>query len=116
VHLGDRALYLGIALLYFFLFEWAFTATIGKFVCGVRVVRKNGGRVGFGGAFVRTILRIIDQLPAFYIVGWISAMVTGNDDRARLGDLAGRTRVVRSTAVAAYAGQPQYQAAPVQPG
>ena len=116
INVGDQLLYAGIALLYFFLLEWAFGATIGKFFTGIRVVKKGGGRIGFFNSLVRNVLRIVDELPfGTYLVGWIAAMATGQDDRARLGDLAGGTRVVRKKAMAEFHGG-KFQGAPIAPG
>jgi hypothetical protein len=44
---------------------------------------------------VRTLLRIVDWLPALYLVGFIAMLATG-ERRMRLGDLAARTRVARA--------------------
>jgi uncharacterized RDD family membrane protein YckC len=115
VNVGDQLLYAGIALLYFFLMEWLFGATIGKFICGIRVVKKSGGRIGVFNSLVRNVLRLVDELPfGIYLVGWVSAMATGQDDRARLGDLAGGTRVVRKSALGEFHGG-KFQGAPIVP-
>ena len=93
---GGTLLSLAIFFLYFTLLEGGPGRTVGKVLAGVRVSMADGSRAGFGRAAVRTILRIIDVLPFFYLVGWISAMATGADRRGRLGDLAASTYVLRS--------------------
>ncbi len=67
--------------------------TPGKRWTGLRVVRVGGGPVGFTASAIRNLLRIVDALPAFYVVGIIAVMFTRNNQR--LGDLAAGTLVVR---------------------
>lgn len=79
--------------LYFWVGEARWTRTLGKRLFDLRVVRTDGGRVGYGAAFVRTLLRCVDWLPALYLAGAIAVSLTPK--RQRLGDLAARTVVVR---------------------
>ena len=72
---------------------WNRGRSIGKLAAGLRVVRVGGEPEGFLTAAVRNFLRIVDFLPAFYVVGVISILVTGRNQR--LGDLAAGTLVVR---------------------
>lgn len=67
--------------------------TVGKVAAGIRVVGDSGEPVRFFPSAIRTILRIVDFLPIFYIAGVISMVATGRDQR--LGDLAAGTLVVR---------------------
>lgn len=67
--------------------------TPGKRWTGLRVVKKGGTPVGFMASALRNILRIVDSLPGFYLVGILSVMFTANNQR--LGDLAAGTIVVR---------------------
>ena len=67
--------------------------TPGKRWTGLRVVKKGGTPVGFLASALRNILRIVDSLPGFYLVGILSVMFTANNQR--LGDLAAGTLVVR---------------------
>ena len=67
--------------------------TPGKRWTGLRVVKKGGTPVGFLASALRNILRIVDSLPGFYLVGMLSVMFTANNQR--LGDLAAGTIVVR---------------------
>lgn len=67
--------------------------TPGKRWTGLRVVKKGGTPVGFLASALRNVLRIVDSLPGFYLVGILSVMFTANNQR--LGDLAAGTIVVR---------------------
>ena len=72
---------------------WNRGRTIGKLAAGLRVVRVGGEAEGFLTAAVRNFLRIVDFLPAFYVVGVVSILATRQNQR--LGDLAAGTIVVR---------------------
>ena len=67
--------------------------TPGKRWTGLRVVKMGGAPVGFVASALRNILRIVDSLPGFYLVGMLSVLFTKNNQR--LGDLAAGTIVVR---------------------
>ncbi len=67
--------------------------TPGKRWTGLRVVGTGGGPVGFVASALRNILRIVDALPGFYLVGILAVLFTRNNQR--LGDLAAGTVVVR---------------------
>lgn len=67
--------------------------TPGKRWTGLRVVKMSGAPVGFLASALRNVLRIIDALPGFYLVGILSVLFTRNNQR--LGDLAAGTIVVR---------------------
>jgi uncharacterized RDD family membrane protein YckC len=67
--------------------------TPGKRRNGLRVVRESGAPVTFASSAVRNVLRIIDFLPAWYLVGITSILITRRNQR--LGDLAAGTLVVR---------------------
>lgn len=67
--------------------------TPGKRWTGLRVVKVGGGPVGFVASAVRNVLRIIDSLPGFYLVGMLAVLFTRNNQR--LGDLAAGTLVIR---------------------
>jgi uncharacterized RDD family membrane protein YckC len=78
---------------------WNRGRTVGKLAAGLRVVRTGGDPEGFLTASVRNFLRIVDCLPAFYVVGVIAIMITSRNQR--LGDLAAGTYVVRERRPAA---------------
>jgi uncharacterized RDD family membrane protein YckC len=67
--------------------------TIGKQAAGIRVVGASGEPIRFVASAVRNVLRIIDFLPAFYLVGSVAIVTTAHDQR--LGDLAAGTIVTR---------------------
>lgn len=67
--------------------------TPGKRWNGLRVVRSGGHPITFLPSAVRNILRLVDLLPAAYVVGCISVLVTARNQR--LGDLAAGTLVIR---------------------
>ena len=69
----------------------------GKRMTGLRVVRMGGRPVGFVASSIRNMVRIVDFLPSFYLVGMITAIATRLNQR--LGDLAAGTVVVREKRV-----------------
>jgi uncharacterized RDD family membrane protein YckC len=81
-------------LIYFTYFEGTSGQTIGKKFAHVRVVKENGSSCDFGSALVRSILRIVDSLPAIYILGII--LIAATDKRQRLGDMLAKTIVVKA--------------------
>ncbi len=81
-------------LLYYWLLEGFFGATIGKAVVGVRVIKKDGSRCGLKPSIIRNIMRIIDGI-AIYLVGFIVAIFSKL--RRRVGDYAAGTVVVEIT-------------------
>lgn len=66
--------------------------TLGKAFRGIVVVGNDGSDMTWEKAVIRNLLRVVDGLPAFYLVGIVSAYMT--DDHQRIGDLAGETVVV----------------------
>jgi uncharacterized RDD family membrane protein YckC len=89
----DRLLVLCLVFGYYWATETVWGQTVGKRVLAIRVVRADGGKAGAGTIFVRTLLRIVDSFPGFYIVGLIAIFATG-PRRQRVGDMAAKTRVV----------------------
>lgn len=67
--------------------------TPGKQWTGLRVVRTGGTPIGFFTACVRNLLRPIDFLPGFYLVGIVAILASGRNQR--LGDMAAGTVVMR---------------------
>jgi uncharacterized RDD family membrane protein YckC len=89
----DFALYVGAVLLYFFAAEALTRRTVGKAMLGLRVVAATGAPATTGQVLGRTAMRLIDFLPALYLLG-LAAMLAGARN-ARLGDLVAKTAVVR---------------------
>jgi uncharacterized RDD family membrane protein YckC len=91
-------LYVLLVLGYYIVLELILRATVGKLAMGLRVRSVDGGEAALSGIFFRNVLRIVDALPFLYIVGLVSVAVTQH--RQRMGDLAGKTVVVRTKDVA----------------
>lgn len=85
--------FLLIVFAYHFVLESSGGQTLGKKVMGLKVVAVDGALTS-GNVAVRTILRIVDGLPIFYLVGFIAVVAT--KQKQRLGDMAARTLVVRA--------------------
>jgi uncharacterized RDD family membrane protein YckC len=78
---------------YFVVLEGLAGRTVGKWVMGLRVIAADGGgRPGLMKGLVRNLLRLVDGLPAFNIVG--VALILRSKERARFGDRYAGTRVV----------------------
>lgn len=90
-----------IILLTWFFLEWIFPAwcevnwggaTPGKKALGLVVIHDDGTPVGWPAALTRNLLRFVDFLPAMYLFGLVSMIVSR--DFKRLGDHAAGTLVV----------------------
>jgi len=67
--------------------------TFGKRILKVRVMDEQGFNVKFSQIAIRNLLRFVDNLPLFYLVGGLAALISPKFQR--LGDLAANTVVVR---------------------
>jgi len=85
--------FLVVMVVYFVLLEGLRGVTLGKWVAGVRVERVGGGKPGLAKGLLRNVLRIVDGLPAFSILG--IALISTSAERARFGDRIAGTRVIR---------------------
>lgn len=75
--------------------EWVWRGrTLGKKVFGLRVVDAEGLQLQPKQIVVRNLLRIVDGLPFFYLVGGAACFLSRRCQR--LGDLAAGTVVLRS--------------------
>jgi uncharacterized RDD family membrane protein YckC len=73
--------------------EWQWRGqTLGKRLLRLRVVDARGLRLTFAQVVLRNLLRFVDGLPVFYLVGGVAALL--NRRAQRLGDLAADTLVV----------------------
>jgi uncharacterized RDD family membrane protein YckC len=81
-----------IAFLYFIVQEALFSTTVGKILLGLHVVGRYGKRLTFLAALLRNLLRFIDMLPLFYLVGFISSSFSPTFQR--VGDRLARTVVM----------------------
>lgn len=82
-----------VGLLYYWLCEGLFGATLGKGIMGIAVRRVDGRRCDLAAALVRNFLRIVDGL-AVYLVGFLIALFSPS--RQRLGDHLAKTIVVQA--------------------
>lgn len=67
--------------------------TPGKRLVGIRVVNDDGGPLTTGAAIIRNVLRMVDSLPLYYIIG-VTVMLLDSKSR-RLGDLAAGTICIK---------------------
>jgi uncharacterized RDD family membrane protein YckC len=91
--------YFVMSLVYAAAAEWAWRGqTVGKRLLRLRVVDAGGLRLEPAQVIVRNLMRLIDALPALYLVGGIACVVSRR--RQRLGDLAAGTVVIRTPKLA----------------
>ena len=78
--------------------EWAWRGqTIGKRLLRLRVVDAEGLRLQFNQVVTRNLLRFVDSLPFFYLVGGVVCWFSPRCQR--LGDIAANTIVIRTARV-----------------
>ena len=65
----------------------------GKLLVGLRVVRRNGQPIDFVSSVIRNLMRAVDMLPAEYVVGLTSILLSSSGER--LGDHVAGTIVLR---------------------
>jgi len=91
----------GLATVLVFLVQWGYHMyfevrhqgrSLGKRVCGLRVVDSRGLPITFQQSFVRNIVRVLDSAPIFYGLGGVVSMVDRH--RRRLGDIVADTLVI----------------------
>ena len=87
--------------LFYFLLYWGYYSlfeafwngqTPGKRLLKIRVIKDSGRQITLFEALARNLLRVIDMLPSFYLVGVITMLC--NREQKRLGDLVAGTIVV----------------------
>jgi len=81
-----------VLLAYFVITEGLFARTIGKALLGIEVRSETGRRAAFRQVLVRTVLRLIDELPGLYFFGLVHVILSPKPQR--LGDRLARTLVV----------------------
>ena len=67
--------------------------TPGKRWIGLRVIREGGYPLTFSASMIRNVVRLIDFLPFYYMIGVITMFIDRKS--RRLGDLAAHTIVVK---------------------
>jgi uncharacterized RDD family membrane protein YckC len=91
-------LYFAVSIGYGIALEWLWRGqTVGKRVLRLRVVDAQGLKVQFSQIVIRNLLRFVDMMPVFYLVGGIACLVSRKSQR--LGDFAANTVVVRNPKV-----------------
>lgn len=87
--------YFAVSIGYGIATEWLWRGqTLGKRLLSLRVVDAQGLKLQRAQVVIRNLLRPVDALPAFYLVGGVASSVTARGQR--LGDLAANTVVVRA--------------------
>lgn len=84
----------GITLGYFVYFEVDSGQTIGKRAMGIVVVTDEGEDVDYAAGFIRNLLRPVDFLPGFYLLGALVMVITERSQR--IGDYGADTVVTRT--------------------
>lgn len=90
----------GLILMGVFLIEWFYPVffeirsgmTPGKKAIGIRVIHDDGTPVAWSSSLLRNLIRSVDLLPLFNMVGLVTMIITKKFQR--LGDLAAGTVVV----------------------
>ena len=85
--------YFLIPIFYAILLEWFWNGqTIGKRLFRLRVIDERGLRLHFSQVVIRNLLRFVDSLPVFYLVGGMVCLFSRSYQR--LGDMAANTVVI----------------------
>lgn len=88
--------FLIVMLLYFVMLEGLVGATLGKWMLGLRVINHDdGSKPGLARSLVRNLLRFVDGLPAFSMLGIV--LVVRSPQHARFGDRVADTRVIKKS-------------------
>jgi uncharacterized RDD family membrane protein YckC len=83
---------------YAMVLEWFWNGqTLGKRLLGLRVMDVRGLRLQPYQIIIRNLLRVVDSLPAVYLIGGLTSLF--NRYAQRLGDLAANTIVIRERRV-----------------
>lgn len=69
--------------------------TPGKRMAGIRIVTERALTPDAGALIIRNVFRLVDSLPAFYVLGLVVAMFTAR--QVRIGDLAAGTLLIYDT-------------------
>ena len=78
--------------------EWLWRGqTVGKRLVRIQVVDEQGTQLRFSQIFVRNILRVVDMMPIFYMVGGVSCLLTSRGQR--IGDIMANTIVVQHPSI-----------------
>lgn len=67
-------------------------STPGKRIAGIRIVDRSGGNADASQHVVRNLMRLVDSLPVFYLVGIAVALL--HPEQLRLGDMTASTILI----------------------
>ena len=67
--------------------------TVGKRLLGMKVVDRSGNHIGLQKSIIRNLLRMVDGLPAFNILGVV--LITSSPRGQRFGDRIAKTYVIK---------------------
>jgi uncharacterized RDD family membrane protein YckC len=93
--------FVAAVVLFYFLLYWGYFSlfeafwngqTPGKRLLKIRVIKDSGRQITLFEALARNLIRIVDALPSFYLVGVITMLC--NREQKRLGDLVAGTIVI----------------------
>ncbi len=84
-------IFLFILFAYLILMEAYLGWTVGKRLLGMKVVDNGNRHIGLQKSFIRNLLRLIDGLPAFNILGIV--LIVSSESGQRFGDRAAKTFV-----------------------
>ena len=76
---------------YLILMEAYVSWTIGKRCLGMKTVDERGGHIGLKKSIIRNLLRLVDGLPAFNILGVV--LIVSSEKGQRFGDRVAKTFV-----------------------
>ena len=85
--------FLFIIFAYLILMEAYAGWTVGKLILGLRVVDGSGGKIGLYKSVIRNLLRFVDGLPAFNILGIV--LIATSQSEQRFGDRIAKTYVTK---------------------
>lgn len=85
--------FLFVIFAYLILMEAYVGWTMGKRILGMRVVDVSGNKIGLPKSITRNLLRLVDGLPAFNILGII--LIATSQREQRFGDRIAKTYVER---------------------
>lgn len=86
--------YVAASVGYFVVLEAEYGQTAGKRALGIRVVGESGPGIDYRASAIRNVLRIVDFVPGFYVLG--AALILTTDDEQRVGDSVAETLVVEA--------------------
>jgi uncharacterized RDD family membrane protein YckC len=85
--------FLFIIFAYLILMEAYVGWTVGKRIMGMRLVDGNSDKIGFSKSVIRNLLRLVDGLPAFNLLGTI--LIVSSPTGQRFGDRVTGTYVIK---------------------